>query len=247
MGEFLDPWAYLARLGVSARRARDPFFVEGDSVCAMRAVTYLTQEDDEAFLHRDHELFPCSEVNCDRTFTQLHDFEAHVAAAHAHQCGHPGCGTTLPSAHLLDLHASEAHDSFFAVVSERKPSFQCFLEKCERKFWNPDERKTHCLDAHDFSRDFKYIDGWPNKEAIQARKESVSSSGSGQKPGRLSLSRLSVCSVTSSIFSNPHREEDKEEKMEEDEEPVVLRRRESQERREWRRSPLRTSVPADST
>ena len=48
---------------------------------------------------------------------------------------------SLPTEHLLNLHLSEAHDSFFAVMSERKASFQCLLEKCSKLFWTPEERK----------------------------------------------------------------------------------------------------------
>ena len=39
----LDVWQYVARLGVRPRPSpSDPFFSDGDAVCAMRTCTYLT-------------------------------------------------------------------------------------------------------------------------------------------------------------------------------------------------------------
>ena len=31
----------------------------------------------------------------------------------------------------------------------KNPSYECFLQKCREKFWNPEERKRHCLEKHD--------------------------------------------------------------------------------------------------
>ena len=44
------------------------------------------------------------------------------AAAEAPVCS--VCGAALPSAHLLSLHISEAHDSFFAAQAARKLKVQ---------------------------------------------------------------------------------------------------------------------------
>lgn len=159
----LDPWAYLARMGVRGRAPNDQFFLDGDAVCAMRTVTYLTQEDEEEFLHPDVTPFFCPAPECplDTPFRQLHAFETHYASAHTHACG--ACpGLTLPSEHLLGLHVAEAHDAYFAVMSQRKAAFQCFLERCPDKFWHPDQRKEHCLAVHEFLGQFKYLEGWGN-------------------------------------------------------------------------------------
>ncbi|TRY74859.1 hypothetical protein TCAL_11212 [Tigriopus californicus] len=160
-GSDLDPWAYLARLGVQGRAPTHQFFLDGDAVCAMRTVTYLTQDDQEEFLHPDLTPFHCPAPECplDTPFRQLHAFETHYASAHAHNC--QACpGLTLPSAHLLALHVAEAHDAYFAVMSERRASFECFLEQCPRKFWQPQQRKEHCWSDHQFLGQFKYLDGW---------------------------------------------------------------------------------------
>ena len=79
----LDVWQYVARLGVRPRPSpSDPFFSDGDAVCAMRTCTYLTQEDDEELLHPDHREFPCPAPDCGAAFTQLIEFETHYNSAH---------------------------------------------------------------------------------------------------------------------------------------------------------------------
>ncbi len=39
----LDPWSYLARVGIRSRSPDDPFLADGDAVCGMRTPIYLTQ------------------------------------------------------------------------------------------------------------------------------------------------------------------------------------------------------------
>ncbi len=40
--------------------------------------------------------------------------------------------------------------------SEKKPSFECFLERCNLKFWNANDRKQHSINEHLFPADFKF-------------------------------------------------------------------------------------------
>ncbi len=40
--------------------------------------------------------------------------------------------------------------------SVKKPSYECFLEKCNLKFWNADDRKQHSINEHSFPADFKF-------------------------------------------------------------------------------------------
>ncbi len=147
-----DVWSYVARLGTQMRGAADDFFAEGDSVCAMRSCQYLTQEDCEEFLHKDYETFSCSVPGCSAKFKQLIDNEAHYNAKHRHACS--VCKKSQPSAHLLELHVVENHDSYFEVLAKKKPSYECFMQTCKDKFWNPQERKQHCLQCHSFPDDF---------------------------------------------------------------------------------------------
>lgn len=152
----LDVWQYVARLGVRPRPSpSDPFFSDGDAVCAMRTCTYLTQEDEEELLHPDHREFPCPAPGCGAAFTQLIEFETHYNSAHRHVC--ESCGASAPSAHLLSLHVSENHDSFFAVAKAKRPGYECWLERCPKKFWTAEERGRHCVGVHQFNpQDFKF-------------------------------------------------------------------------------------------
>ena len=142
----MDPWTYLAH-PPRVRTPSDPFFADGDAVCGMRTCAYLTQEDDERLLHPDYPDFSCPD--CEERFSQLIDFETHYATMHRHECAQ--CRESFPSAHLLELHLSETHDSFFATISLRKPSYECFLQKCREKFWTAEERRSHCARKHEFN------------------------------------------------------------------------------------------------
>ena len=66
------------------------------------------------------------------------------------------CKKALPSPHLLELHIQENHDSFFSVLSERAPSYQCFLPSCSETFWGPQERHAHAIEDHKFPPDFRF-------------------------------------------------------------------------------------------
>lgn len=61
----------------------------------------------------------CNIPNCNQEFDTLFVYESHYNSLHRFLCAQ--CSKNLPSAHLLDLHLSETHDSFFAVQAERKP------------------------------------------------------------------------------------------------------------------------------
>lgn len=63
--------------------------------------------------------FPCEVPGCQVTFSSLLDFEMHYNSCHRFICSQ--CRKPLPSAHFLDLHLSETHDSFFAAQAARKP------------------------------------------------------------------------------------------------------------------------------
>ncbi len=157
------------------RNAGEDFFAEGDKVCAMRTCQYLTQIDKEEFLHRDFPEFPCQVPGCSATFKQLHENETHYNAKHRHFCTQ--CGKSLPTAHLLDLHLSETHDSYFALLALKRPSYQCLVPTCvKEKFWNPQARKEHCLQVHSFPPDFKFEPKSTNKQTSKGKAKAGSAS-----------------------------------------------------------------------
>lgn len=86
------------------------------------------------------------------------------------------CKKSLPSPHLLELHIQENHDSFFSVLSERSPSYQCFLPSCPETFWGPQERHAHAIENHKFPPDFRF-------DAVKRRekKGKAGAGGGGRK------------------------------------------------------------------
>ena len=87
--------------------------------------------------------------------TSLHEAEERSLAqeyrylAPKHECN--SCRAILPTAHLLDLHIAEVHDSFFAAQAARcLPVYACLVESCDRKFCSIQERKQHLVDFHKF-------------------------------------------------------------------------------------------------
>ena len=156
MSEF-NVWAYVARMGVSVKGpGNSRSLAEGDKVAGMNTPTFLTLEDIEEFLHVDYEEFSCQAPGCKESFSQLHECETHYNAVHRHSCS--VCRKSLPSPHLLELHLQESHDSFFAVLSEKKPSYQCFLPTCSNLSWSPAERHQHAVETHQFPPDFRFDD-----------------------------------------------------------------------------------------
>jgi len=67
------------------------------------------------------------------------------------------CRATLPTAHLLDVHVAEVHDSFFAAQAARRmPVYACLVENCGRHFCTAEDRKHHLVDHHKFSKEFNF-------------------------------------------------------------------------------------------
>jgi len=127
---------------------------EGDKVAGMDSPTFIALDDIEELLHVDYVQFSCQVPGCTQTFSQLHQSEVHYAAVHRHSCS--VCRRSLPSPHLLEIHIQESHDSFFAVMAERKPSYQCFLPTCPHLSWNATERHDHVIKIHKFPPDFRF-------------------------------------------------------------------------------------------
>ena len=47
-------------------------------------------------------------------------------------------------------------------MSKKKSSYECFLERCSRKFWSHEERRDHCVKTHQFPADFKFDEARKN-------------------------------------------------------------------------------------
>uniref|UniRef100_A0A1B6L1Q9 C2H2-type domain-containing protein n=1 Tax=Graphocephala atropunctata TaxID=36148 RepID=A0A1B6L1Q9_9HEMI len=152
--EMSTPLSNLRLLGVGKRVPQDPMFAAGDALCRMFVREGVVDLDDEQLCHQVVVAFPCEVPGCRETFSSLLDFELHYNCRHRNICSQ--CRKPLLSAHLLDLHISESHDSFFAAQAERKPMFRCFVEDCLVVSKDISERRSHCIEVHNFPHDFRY-------------------------------------------------------------------------------------------
>jgi len=112
------------------------------------------------------------------------------------------CSRILPSEHLLGLHVSEAHDSFFAAQVARghkvvrawrargpglaggkchwRPSpvqYCCFVASCAKKFTSSEARRQHLVSAHSFPETFNF-------NIVCGRRQAKARGRGGAKPGR---------------------------------------------------------------
>ncbi|XP_072934636.1 protein lethal(2)k10201 [Epargyreus clarus] len=139
----------LRHYGVGRRRIDDDIFIRDKPPSRLG----IYDEDDEDLCH-EVIMSACTIPGCDFTAVSLLDFENHYNASHRYSCSQ--CKKVLPSPHLLDLHVQEAHDSFFAVMASRKPSYCCYIQECTEKFINPEERLDHCVKIHKLPKDFRF-------------------------------------------------------------------------------------------
>ncbi|KAL4711948.1 hypothetical protein ACJJTC_006117 [Scirpophaga incertulas] len=135
--------------GLGKRNLDDVLFA-GDSPPPRLGVYDL---DDENLCHEAIKT-TCNVPGCKFTAETLLEFENHYNGTHRYSCSE--CKKVLPSPHLLDLHIQEFHDSFFAVMAEKKPSYCCYIEECKEKFLNTQERLEHCMQVHKLPKDFRF-------------------------------------------------------------------------------------------
>ncbi|KAM7341947.1 zinc finger protein 511 lethal (2) k10201 [Cochliomyia hominivorax] len=97
----------------------------------------------------------CHVLGCKQIFDNVASYQSHYNVMHRFICIE--CKKSLPTEHLLDLHISEQHDSYFKARVERgQRLFKCYLEECKETFANPMERKEHCIKEHKFPSNFRF-------------------------------------------------------------------------------------------
>ena len=160
------------------RDASDDFFFEGDSQRAKWSRRPGTQQwnsgrvpdnDDDAVLASTNAIH-CATAGCHQTFQDGFSYELHFNAAHRNVCRI--CRRIFVSARLLDIHVLETHDTLFKVMAESERMYACLVEGCERKFMTAEKRHMHLVDAHRFSRTFRFERPTASTHASQARRGS---------------------------------------------------------------------------
>lgn len=98
----------------------------------------------------------CPIVGCGVKLNSLEGFEDHYHARHTASCS--VCSRVYPTSRLLNIHISEAHDSFFqAKVARGFPMYECLVEGCGLKLKSYKSRQQHLVDKHKFPTTFEFF------------------------------------------------------------------------------------------
>ncbi|KAK1295449.1 hypothetical protein QJS10_CPA16g00922 [Acorus calamus] len=98
----------------------------------------------------------CPIVGCGAQLNSLEEFEDHYNSRHTASCS--VCARVYPTSHLLSIHISEVHDSFFkAKVAHGFPMYECLVEGCGMKLKSYKSRQQHLIDKHRFPASFDFF------------------------------------------------------------------------------------------
>ncbi|XP_068623624.1 zinc finger protein 511 [Battus philenor] len=180
----------LEAYGVGHRKLHDELFIRDKT--PPRYGVYDVDDEDLC-----HEIIPtsCNVAGCTFTASSLLEYENHYNASHRYACSQ--CKKMLPSPHYLDLHLQEKHDSFFAVMATKKPSYSCYVEECKEKFMTPEERLDHCVKIHKLPKDFRF-DQKP-KKGIKVNKNNMAMDLDIAKP--VEQKKFSLSNNKQKVFS----------------------------------------------
>ncbi|XP_036332710.1 protein lethal(2)k10201 [Rhagoletis pomonella] len=99
--------------------------------------------------------FFCNVPGCQQICEDASTYQTHFNNVHRYLCSI--CRRSLPTPHLLDLHISERHDSYFATRVDRgEAMYSCLLEECKAKMLTQEQRKDHCIRIHKFPVNFRF-------------------------------------------------------------------------------------------
>ncbi|KAK2586951.1 hypothetical protein KPH14_009877 [Odynerus spinipes] len=147
---------FLQNIGIGMRQISDPFFEETYKYCKVFQRKGVTAEDEEELCHDIMAEFSCPVRQCTAIFKTLVDFEMHYNSCHRYICSE--CKKIKSNPRLLEIHIQEKHDSFFKLLSEKQPMYQCYVSQCEMKFNNPYERREHCINIHKYPKNCRFDD-----------------------------------------------------------------------------------------
>ncbi|XP_072495558.1 zinc finger protein 511-like [Notamacropus eugenii] len=142
---------------------RHPLFEDGDvqrHAYLQDVITQVSQAPERPRVAA----FGCHMAGCQQEFSSLEAYEHHYRTLHTHVCS--VCRRAFPSAHLLDVHVLEWHDSLFQLLAERQSMLQCLVPGCPDRFGSGRERKEHLVRAHRYPPDFRFDQ--PRKAQAQA-------------------------------------------------------------------------------
>lgn len=144
---------------VGYKSAEDNSFIAGNKMYIpefkkLGAITVVNEIQEYLPLPNENGVF-CGVPGCEDTFKDVDSYQAHIYNIHRYLCS--VCRRCLPTAHLLDLHILECHDSYFITRAERgEVKYSCFLGECHVETLTPEQRKQHCINRHKFLSNYRF-------------------------------------------------------------------------------------------
>ncbi|XP_013783515.1 zinc finger protein 511-like isoform X2 [Limulus polyphemus] len=134
----------------------DPYFQENTITGRDSRKQCMLELDKEEFLHKSYKEFRCGEGGCQANFNNIQSYESHYNSIHRHVCSK--CKKSFPSDHLLSIHITEVHSSFFLSAAKKsgEPIYECLVEGCVLKFMESQARKEHLIKEHKYPADFRF-------------------------------------------------------------------------------------------
>ncbi|KAF1835821.1 hypothetical protein BDW02DRAFT_617714 [Decorospora gaudefroyi] len=165
------------------------------------------------------------------TFASFEEHEVHYRKMHLNRCRE--CQKNFPDQHFLHLHIAEYHDPINAAKRDQgERTYACLLPDCDRLCSTPQKRRLHCIDKHQFPREYDFIvvkDGIDRRSSMlippHRRRSSTFSSASGATgaTGRR-RDESTASTVGESMEVVKDQQEAREEAMEEEKEDGETRR-----------------------
>jgi hypothetical protein len=171
-------------LDIQGRRRRldadCEFFVEGnyERFTSFRITSLAGGEMEVPDDQPTRECITCNEIGCQQKFYSLRKYAEHKFQCHQHQCS--VCGKSFLSDRQLSIHISELHDSYFAAMAQRSPSFECLVEGCTVLSWSDAARRKHLLGDHKFHPSFDFHNPKRHQQQYQKAKQRAHAHTLGQ-------------------------------------------------------------------
>ncbi|CAA9960866.1 hypothetical protein PTMSG1_04250 [Pyrenophora teres f. maculata] len=90
------------------------------------------------------------------TFASFEEHDVHYQQVHMNRCSE--CQKNFPDQHYLHLHIAEYHDPINAAKRDQgDKTYACLLPDCDRLCSTPQKRRLHCIDKHQYPRDYDFI------------------------------------------------------------------------------------------
>ncbi|KAF1844158.1 uncharacterized protein K460DRAFT_261054, partial [Cucurbitaria berberidis CBS 394.84] len=158
------------------------------------------------------------------SFASFDEYDVHYRKTHVNRCSE--CHKNFPDEHLLLLHIAEYHDPIIAAKRDQgEKTYACLLPSCDRLCSTPQKRRLHCIDKHQFPRNYDFVivkDGIDRRNSMliprhHRRSSNFSSAGGITEATGRQRGESSAGTVSESMDIVKDKEEDQSDVDEEEE------------------------------